>query len=63
LFMPWALPRETVSGFMGRMAIRGSRIAQACALAIDAFHWWEPSHCRATYESEEKARGELYGQD
>ena len=60
VFIPWALPRETISGFMGRMAARGSRLARAAAVVIDLFHWGEPGHCHDVHLCEKRARRELY---
>lgn len=62
-FAPWALPRETISGLLGRwqgekgwkrsFAVVGSAIA-------DAIYFWEPNHCRETYLIEQRARDVLY---
>lgn len=59
-FAPWALPRETVSGFCGRMGMDGRLIGRLVAAVIDFFHWWEPDHCRVTAMQEREARRALY---
>jgi hypothetical protein len=58
---PWALPRETISGFFGRLRIEGRLIGRIGAAIIDLFHWWEPDHCRVTARQEHEARRALYG--
>lgn len=64
LFAPWALPRETISGLMGRWAStesgRRRKIGKAAAMVIDIIHHWEPDHCRLTYRLEKAAREKLY---
>ena len=62
LFVPWALPRETISGLIGRWA-QGSgkkaKFAQYAAKVIDRIYFWEPGHCRVTAEQEAEARKAL----
>ena len=64
LFMPWALPRETVSGLLGRWASGPRGIKHAFAVAgawlVDRIYFWEPDHCRAVYACEAQARAVLY---
>lgn len=59
LFAPWALPRETVSGLLGRYAEAHvlARIAAAC---VDLVYWWHPDHCRDIARIEARAREVLY---
>jgi hypothetical protein len=57
---PWALPRETVSGLCGRLALSGSLIGRLCAALIDTLHWWEVDHCRQVAREEREARRTLY---
>lgn len=62
-FAPWALPRETVSGLLGRwQSERGAkRVVSLIGSAIaDAIYFWEPDHCRETYLIEQRAREVLY---
>lgn len=52
---PTPNPDETISGKVGRMAIRGKRWALICEPVINALFWlvgqgW--GHCRAVAESE-----------
>lgn len=64
VFMPWALPRETVSGLLGRWRDTESgwkaRVARALCPVIDRIYFWEPDHCRYVYRLEEQAREILY---
>lgn len=62
LFFPWAKPRETISGFVGRHAMTGCRIASLAARWIDKTHPWEPDHCRVTARQERECRAILYAQ-
>ena len=63
-FMPWALPRETVSGLLGRWKCghRGpkKRFAEAASLVVDRIYCWEPNHCVEVYQCEAEARKVLY---
>jgi hypothetical protein len=62
LFVPWALPRETISGLIGRWA-QGSgkkaKFARHAAKVIDRIYFWEPNHCKVTAEQEAEARKAL----
>ena len=64
LFAPWAMPRETISGLIGRWVATESgskqRIGLALRLAVDRLYFWEPNHCVETYKVEEEARRILY---
>ena len=60
LFWPWALPRETISGLMGRKSMEGWWLAKGAEALIDALHWWEPDHCYVTFVLENEARRRLY---
>lgn len=64
LFMPWALPRETVSGLLGRWMATGNRlqrlVATPLAAIADRIYFWEPGHCKFVYEVEAEARKVLY---
>ncbi|MGE4340361.1 MAG: hypothetical protein AB7E55_31085 [Pigmentiphaga sp.] len=64
LFAPWALPRETVSGILGRWLVtdpgRKGRIARVLAAAVDTVYFWEPNHCVEVYRVEKSAREILY---
>lgn len=63
VFAPWALPRETVSGLLGRwQSERGAKrlVSQIGSAIADAIYFWEPDHCRQTYLSEQRAREVLY---
>jgi len=59
IFVAWALPRETISGLVGRYALEGSRVAMAVAAVIDFVYFWEPNHCRFTAGQEANARQAL----
>jgi hypothetical protein len=59
LFMGLSKTRETVSGFIGRKALMGSRIALFIAHVVD----WitgDPGHCGETAIAEDMMRSELY---
>lgn len=62
LFVAWALPRETISGLIGRWAQlpgwQGSFGLRA-ARVIDRIYFWEPNHCKVTAEQEAEARKAL----
>lgn len=64
LFLPWILPRETISGFIGRCYVMGNGIVSALAalpmLAIDAVFFWERNHCIEVFKCERQARAFLY---
>jgi hypothetical protein len=63
-FLPWALPRETISGLLGRWISteRGwKRIAGLLMGALaDRIYFWEPNHCVEVYRCEHRAREVLY---
>jgi len=63
VFAPWAQPRETVSGLIGRWFEYGNnwqmRFARIVAPTIDGWH--EPGHCVETYMTEKAMRVALYG--
>lgn len=57
LFWPWGTwPRETISGFFGRKALYGSRVAQHIVAIIDWMHPNETAHCYETACMEHWAR-------
>lgn len=57
LLWPWGtLPRETISGFFGRRALAGSKVARRIAASIDFIHPHEPNHCGETARMEYGAR-------
>lgn len=64
VFVAWALPRETVSGLLGRWALTEQgwkrHFAIPGAWLVDRIYFWEPGHCRAVYRLEQEARGVLY---
>lgn len=64
VFLPWALPRETISGLLGRWISteRGwKRVTGLLLGAIaDRIYWWEPAHCVEVYKCEHRAREVLY---
>lgn len=64
VFAPWALPRETISGLLGRWELtqggwRG-RVGLALSMVVDRVYFWEPNHCNEVYWIEAKARAVLY---
>lgn len=62
LFVAWALPRETISGLVGRWAQEAGKkaqFAQCAAKLIDRIYFWEPNHCKVTAEQEAEARKAL----
>jgi hypothetical protein len=59
LFAPWALPRETVSGLLGRYAPT-NRLAQLGAWVVDRIYYWHPAHCWDIARIEAEARKVLY---
>jgi hypothetical protein len=64
VFAPWALPRETVSGLLGRWKRHGKgwkrMFGKGAAVAVDAIYFWEPNHCVEVYHCEAEARRVLY---
>lgn len=64
IFAPWALPRETISGLLGRWKSRthGKRrgFALVAAAVVDAIYFWEPNHCVEVFRCEHQARMVLY---
>lgn len=67
LFNVFALPRETLSGFIGRQtltcAVKPIRFAfYYMALLVDFFYPNEPAHCGETMIAEDQMRWELYPQ-
>lgn len=64
LFAPWAMPRETVSGLIGRWKSGHKGIKKAFAgyasAVIDRIYFWEPNHCIEVYHCEREARKVLY---
>lgn len=64
VFLPWAQPRETVSGLLGRWRDTETgwkrRFAIPACWIVDRIYFWEPDHCRYVYQLEQEARGVLY---
>lgn len=64
LFAPWALPRETISGLLGRWIVVEHGFKRSFAVVagaiVDTIYFWEPNHCVAVYDCEQKAREVLY---
>lgn len=64
LFAPWALPRETISGLLGRWVTTVSGLRQKIGLClgflVDRLYFWEPNHVVETFKVEAKAREVLY---
>lgn len=64
VFLPWALPRETISGLLGRWIsteFGWKRVAGLLLGAIaDWIYFWEPDHCVEVYKCEHRAREVLY---
>lgn len=61
LFAPFGvLPRETISGFIGRQSANGKRWARYGERFIDWLHPHEPKHCAETAFVEASARVVLY---
>lgn len=56
IFAPWVLPRETFSGFIGRQADSGSKIAQRIEQIVNRLCFWEAEHCWLTAWQERRAR-------
>lgn len=59
LLAPLALPRETISGLLGRYK-RTSRAAAFFASGVDALYFWEKDHCAEVAKLEARAREILY---
>lgn len=60
VFAPWALPRETLSGFVGRRALLGSEVFLRIAKWVDKCYKNEAAHCGETALAEDAMRNELY---
>ena len=45
-------PDETVSAALWRMELQGKRAGRWFRPVVDALLWFDPEHCRASYESE-----------
>ncbi len=64
VFAPWAAPRETISGLMGRWTATelGWKFLVGYTVGgiIDRIYFWEPDHCLETFASEHNAREVLY---
>lgn len=60
LFFWCAMPRETLSGLVGRYALRNYRAARWAQVVIDKIYWMEPKHCQETAKQECRARWEIY---
>jgi hypothetical protein len=61
LFGMWSLPRETISGFCGRMVTKYEHpLLKIVCRIIDAIYFWEDSHCFETHLQERASRAQLY---
>lgn len=64
IFATWALPRETVSGLLGRWKSGRKGLKKAfgksASVVVDAIYFWEPNHCVEVYKCEAEARKVLY---
>lgn len=66
VFAPWALPRETVSGLLGRWETRLPKrslrryFAIVATAIVDRLYFWEPNHCVEVFLCEHDARRVLY---
>jgi hypothetical protein len=64
IFAPWALPRETVSGLLGRWKCgKGGwkrNFAEVASWIVDRIYFWEPNHSIEVYLCEAQARQVLY---
>lgn len=64
LFVAWALPRETISGLLGRWEIHEQgwrqKFAIVASAVVDRIYFWEPDHCAEVHRVEAKAREVLY---
>jgi hypothetical protein len=64
VFFPFALPRETVSGLLGRWKCGRSgpkeSFARVASWIVDRIYFWEPNHCVEVFLCEAQARSVLY---
>lgn len=64
VFAPWARPRETVSGLLGRWTQQETgwkaRAGRVLGAVVNGIYFWEPNHCVEVAIVEEKAREILY---
>lgn len=64
VFMAWALPRETISGLLGRWETTKTgwqyQFAVAATAVVDRIYFWEPNHCVEVFLCEADARKVLY---
>lgn len=64
VFVAWALPRETISGLMGRWAVTETGWKRVTGVIgswiVDRIYFWEPNHCRLNAAQEAEARRALY---
>jgi hypothetical protein len=64
VFFAWALPRETISGLLGRWKETGTPVQRIVGFVlgavVDRIYFWEPNHCVEVYRCELKARQMLY---
>jgi len=64
VFAPWAQPRETISGLLGRWLETETGVkrifASMAGLVVDAIYFWEVDHCRGVFHVERDARKVLY---
>lgn len=60
VFAPWVMPRETISGILGRWSATEAGLKKAFAVrgaaVVDALVFWEPDHCAHAYRVERRAR-------
>lgn len=45
-------PDETTSSHLWRLKLKGKALGIYGVAVVDALFWWQPSHCKAAYESE-----------
>lgn len=67
VFLGFSLPRETISGFLGRMSANckpgwGRRFARIGECLANIVYFWEENHCALVYDQEREARRALYGE-
>ena len=63
VFFPWALPRETVSGILGRWKLNHGwkkSVALPFSWIVDRIYFWEPNHCVEIAKQELELRQNLY---